>query len=141
MMKIASIPTTWVLKHIMQEGGQIHKKRVEIVVTFTFIKLLCGEGLCCCTWLCEEAWRDNQTSFPHSPFVVVTTTTTLKTLFLPCGGTPPFLSKIRRMSWVPFYFTKQISQSSFSSIFPRFLVCTKVQACATHVPKVPEFIF
>jgi len=54
---------------------------------------------------------------------------------------PPFLSKIRRMSWVPFYFTKQISQSSFSSIFPRFLVCTKVQACATHVPKVPEFIF
>jgi hypothetical protein len=42
MMKIAKHPTTWVLKHMMQEGGQIHKKRVKIVVTFTFMKLLCG---------------------------------------------------------------------------------------------------
>ncbi len=129
MMKIANIPTTWVLKHIIQEGGEIHKKRVEIVVTFTFMKLLCGEGLCCCTWLCEEASWDNQTSFPHSPFVVVTTTTTLKKPCLPCGGTPP--SSPRYEECREFLSTSQIffSQSSFSSIFPRFfLVCTKVQA-------------
>jgi hypothetical protein len=56
--RFANIPTTWVLaeaSYYARREEQIHKKRVEIVVTFTFIKLLCGEGLCYCTWLCEEA--------------------------------------------------------------------------------------
>jgi hypothetical protein len=140
-MKIASIPTTWVLKHVMQEGGQIHKKRVKIVVTFTFIKLLCGEGLCCCTWLCEEASRDNQTSFPHSPFVVVTTTTTLKTLFLPCGGTPLPLQDTKNVVSSFLLHKKKFPKVRSHQYSQGSKCCTKVQTCATHVPKVPEFIF
>ncbi len=122
MMKIANIPTTWVLKHIMQRGRTNSQEARRNSCHLHLHQVVMWGRIYATARGCVRRHRGTtKLHFLTHPFVVVTTTTTLKTLFAFCGGTPSSSPhKIRRMSWVPFYFTKEV--------FPKFVLI--------NIPKV-----